>query len=95
MADPEREIAEGVRLARRAVAIGLDNPVALLTGGQGLRSRGASSGWLRVYQGDHADAIGRWERARCLSPLDLQAATFYSGIGWAHVFAGRYDEAAS
>ena len=27
--DPEREIAEGVRLARRAVAVGKDDPTAL------------------------------------------------------------------
>src|SRR5215831_15778134 len=33
LAEPERDIAEGVRLARRAVAIGMDDPVALLTGG--------------------------------------------------------------
>ena len=29
MIDPEREIAEGVRLARRAVAVGKDDPTAL------------------------------------------------------------------
>jgi hypothetical protein len=36
LADPEREITEGVRLARRAAAIGMDDPVALLSGGAGL-----------------------------------------------------------
>ena len=41
LADPEREITEGVRLARRAVAIGMDDPVALVTGGAGL----GHSGW--------------------------------------------------
>ena len=40
LADPEREVAEGVRLARRAVAIGMDDPVALVSGG------GAWAIWL-------------------------------------------------
>src|SRR5262249_5216758 len=35
-ADPEREITEGVRLARRAVALGMDDPVALAFGAGGL-----------------------------------------------------------
>jgi hypothetical protein len=34
--DPEREIAEGVRLARRAVAVGKDDPTALWSGGHSL-----------------------------------------------------------
>jgi adenylate cyclase len=36
LADREREIPEGVGLARRAVAIGMDDPVALVSGGAGL-----------------------------------------------------------
>jgi tetratricopeptide (TPR) repeat protein len=50
---------------------------------------------LRVYLGEHADAIERFERAIRLSPLDLLASTFYAGMSQALVFAGRYDEAAS
>src|SRR5262249_40587379 len=53
------------------------------------------SGWGRVYLGEHADAIVRLERAIRLSPLDLLAHHFYTGMGWAHLIAGRYDEAAS
>jgi adenylate cyclase len=45
--------------------------------------------------GEHEDAILRLERAIRLSPLDLLAHHFYTGMGWAHLFAGRYDEAAS
>jgi adenylate cyclase len=48
-----------------------------------------------MYRGEHADAIIRLERAIRLSPLDLLAHHFYTGMGWAHLFAGRYDEAAS
>ena len=42
-----------------------------------------------------ADAIVRLERAMRLSPLDLHAHRLYAGMGWTHLFAGRYDEAAS
>ena len=119
LADPEREITEGITLARRAVALGMDDPLALATGGTGLGYLAdeiengiafvdraillnpnlaiawSQSGWLRTYNGEHAVAIAHLERAIRLSPLDLFAFTFYAGIGFAHLFAGRYDEAAS
>jgi adenylate cyclase len=119
LADPEREAAEGVRLARRAVAIGMDDPVALLLGGGGVADLAGElengiayvdraivlnpnlalawsvSGWLRSFLGEHADAIVRLERAIRLSPYDLLAYNFYTGMGFAHLFAGRYDEAVS
>lgn len=106
-------------LARRAVAIGMDDPVALVTGGAVLATLAGDlenaiayvdraivlnpnlalawsvSGWGRAYLGHHADAIVRQERAIRLSPLDLLAHHFYTGMGWAHLFAGHYDEAAS
>jgi tetratricopeptide (TPR) repeat protein len=117
--DPEREVAEGVRLARRAVSIGMDDPVALLLGGGGLGDLAgetesgivyvdraivlnpnlalawAVSGWLRMYLGEHTDAIVRLERAMRLSPLDLHAYRLQTAMAWTHLFAGRYDEAAS
>jgi tetratricopeptide (TPR) repeat protein len=119
LADPEREVAEGIRLARRAVGIGMDDPVALLFGGGGLGHLAgeaengivyidraiilnpnlalawAESGNLRMYRGEHADAIMRIERAMRLSPLDLHASRIYASMGWTHLFAGRYDEAAA
>src|SRR5262249_23673620 len=36
LADPDREIADGVRLARRALALGKDDLMALWSGGQSL-----------------------------------------------------------
>jgi adenylate cyclase len=36
LADPDREIAEGVRLARRAAALGTDDPTALWSSGLSL-----------------------------------------------------------
>src|SRR5262249_52843480 len=114
-----REIQEGVGLARRAVAVGMDDPIALVTGGSGLAYLAGElengiayldraivlnpnlafawgvSGWGRAYRGEHADAIERFERAIRLSPLDLLAHYFYTGMGWANLFLGRYDEAVS
>ena len=119
LADPQHDVAEGVRLARRAVAAGMDDPIALVSGGTGLAYLAGElesgiayvdraivlnpnlalawsvSGWGRSYLGDHADAIVRLERAIRLSPLDLLAYHFYTGMGWAHLFAGHYDEASS
>jgi TolB-like protein/class 3 adenylate cyclase/tetratricopeptide (TPR) repeat protein len=119
LADPGRETAEGVKLARRAAAIGKDDPTALWSSAMCLATlaneveTGISlidhaillnpnlamawsvSGWLRAYVGEHADAIERFERAIRLSPLDHFAALSYVGIGFAHLFVSRYDEAAS
>jgi adenylate cyclase len=119
LAEPERDIGEGVRVARRAVAVGMDDPIALVTGGSSLAYLAGElengiayldraivlnpnmafawgvSGWGRAYQGEHAHAIERLERAIRLSPLDLLAHYFYTGMGWANLFLGRYDEAVS
>jgi adenylate cyclase len=119
LTDRERDIPEGVGRARRAVAIGMDDPVALATGAAALQTLAGElenaiayvdrsiilnpnsahawsvSGFGRMYLGEHADAIIRFERAIRLSPLDLLAYHFYTGMGWAHLLAGRYDEAAS
>jgi tetratricopeptide (TPR) repeat protein len=109
LAEREREISDGVRLARRAVAIGIDDAVALVTGGAALATLAgelengiaytdraillnpnlalawSTSGWGRAFLGEHADAIVRLERAIRLSPLDLLAHHFYTGMGWAHL----------
>jgi adenylate cyclase len=119
LADPEREITEGVRLARHAAAIGKDDPTALWPSGMGLAylageietgvayadraivlnpnlaQAWGTSGWMRTYLGEPAEAIERFERAMRLSPLDPLASQTYSGIALAHLYAGRYDEAAS
>jgi len=119
LADPDRDIADGVRLARRAAAVGKDDPTALWSSGQSLvylageLETGAAhveralalnpnlaaawiaSGWVRIFLGEPADAMERFERARRLSPFDPFAYIACIGIGWAHLSAGRYDEAAS
>jgi adenylate cyclase len=120
LAAPDREIAEGVRLARRAAALGRDDPTALWSSGlslahlageletgaahieralalnPNLAAAWTASGSVRIYLGgEPADAIERFERAMRLSPRDSLAYYAYVGMGFAHLFAGHYDEAAS
>jgi tetratricopeptide (TPR) repeat protein len=119
LTDPDREIAEGVRLARRAAALGKDDPTALRSSGwslarlageletgaahidralvlnPNLAAAWSASGWLRIYLGDPANAIERFERAMRLSPLDPLAPYAYFGMGLAHLLAGHSDEAVS
>jgi len=52
-----------------------------------------AAGMVRIYVGDAEAAIGHFERALRLSPLDRGAVAFHVGIGMAHVIAGRYAEA--
>jgi tetratricopeptide (TPR) repeat protein len=48
-----------------------------------------------MYLGESASAIDHFERAMRLSPLDPLAYFACTGMGFAHAFAGRYDEAIS
>jgi adenylate cyclase len=119
LTDTDGEIAGGVKLARRAVALGKDDPTALWSGGQilafhaneletgaarieralvlnpNLAAAWSASGFVLNYLGEPVAAIERFERAMRLSPLDPLAYFFCAGMGWAHLYAGRYDEAAS
>jgi tetratricopeptide (TPR) repeat protein len=54
-----------------------------------------ASGWVRMYLGESAKAIEHLERAMRLSPLDPLTYLACGGMGFALVFAGRYDEAIS
>ncbi|HVI13058.1 MAG TPA: tetratricopeptide repeat protein, partial [Pseudolabrys sp.] len=119
MVDRESEIAEAVRLARRAVALGKDDPTALWSGGRSLVflakevEAGAAyidralilnpnsaaswnaSGVARMCLGESAKAIEHFERGMRLSPLDPLTYFAFTGMAFAHAFAGRYDEALS
>jgi tetratricopeptide (TPR) repeat protein len=77
------EIETGIALADHAVVLNPNLAWAWNVGG-----------WLRIYLGEHEEAIERFERAIRLSPLDFTFRA-YNGIGWAHLFAGRYEQAAS
>ena len=106
-------------LARRAAALGKDDPTALWTSGHSLAylageletgaahieraialnpnlaAAWSASGWSRIYLGEPADAIERFERSMRLSPLDPFAYFGCAGMGLAHLLAGRSDEAVS
>jgi TolB-like protein/Tfp pilus assembly protein PilF len=53
------------------------------------------SGWLRVWLGDPDTAIQHFVRFRRMSPVDPMLNRMNSGIAFAHVLAGRYDDASS
>jgi tetratricopeptide (TPR) repeat protein len=53
------------------------------------------SGWVRIFLGEHDAAIERLTRAMRLSPLDPALFHMRQGIAYAHLLAGRYDEASS
>ncbi len=80
MSDPEREIAEGARLARRAIELGNNDAVALTRGGHALVH----------LTGDHHAGLALLDRAKMLNP-NLAAAWFLGGF--VRIGLGRTDEA--
>jgi adenylate cyclase len=52
-------------------------------------------GWLEAYADQPEKAIGNFERALRLSPIDPMSFNNYVGIGSAHEVAQEYDQAAS
>jgi TolB-like protein len=54
-----------------------------------------ASGWTRVYLGEPEAAIKHFARAMRLSPLDPHIIGMQAGTAFAHMLAGRYDEASS
>jgi adenylate cyclase len=53
------------------------------------------SGWLGVWLGNPDIAIQHFERFRRMSPVDPMLIRTTCGTAFAHVLAGRYDEASS
>jgi TolB-like protein len=53
------------------------------------------SGWLRIFLGEPEAAIEHEARAMRLSPLDPFLYNMQAGTAFAHMLAGRYDEASS
>lgn len=77
--DPER-IAEGIRLARAAVAVGPDDPVALALGGHTIAS----------LAGDPVAGLGHIEKAVQLCPSLAEA---WGRCSMVQIYAGNYDAA--
>jgi Flp pilus assembly protein TadD len=53
------------------------------------------SGFLRIWNGEPDDAIEHFAHAMRLSPLDPEMYRMQAGLAAAHLFAGRFDDAAS
>lgn len=54
-----------------------------------------ASGWVRAYRGEPEVAIEHQARAMRLSPLDPTLYHMQVGTAFAHMLAGRFDEASS
>jgi tetratricopeptide (TPR) repeat protein len=75
LADADREIAEGVRLARHAAALGKDDPTALWSSGVSLAR----------LAGELETGAAHIERALALNP---NSAAAWSASGWVRIFLG-------
>jgi TolB-like protein len=119
MEDRPRELAEGARLARRAIDLGMDDALVLTRAGHALahvaddldaglalldRAKMLNpnlaaawflGGFVRVWRGDPDGAIEHFVHGMRLSPLDPEIYRMQAGMSAAHLFAGRFDEAAS
>jgi len=119
MRDPEREAAEGARLARCAVDLGRGDAVALTRSGHALGhlagdlqggitlldralmlNQNLAAAWflgafLRLWHGETSAAIEHFTRAMRFSPLDPELYRMQAGMATAHLFEGRFDDAAS
>src|SRR5262249_46985384 len=80
LADPDRGIADGVRLARRALAVGKDDPTALWSGGQSLAylARDLETGAAHI------------DRALALNP---NSAAAWRASGFVRTFLGEPADA--
>jgi adenylate cyclase len=80
MADPERELLEGLRLARGAVSLGRDDAFALALGGFGV-----------AYLGRDPEAgVIFIDRATALNP---NLAMGWHASGWVRLYLGEWDQA--
>jgi TolB-like protein len=78
------ELASGMVCVDRALAL---NP--------NLATAWYLSGWLRAYDGQTEVAIEHFAHAMRLSPLDPTHYHMQCGTGFAHLLAGRFDDAVS
>jgi TolB-like protein len=84
LVDVVRDFDTGAHFIERALVL---NP--------NLFSAWYASGWLRVFVGEHEKAIKHLGHCQRISPLDTVMPRIHSATAFAHIFADRYDEAAS
>jgi adenylate cyclase len=77
--DAQRDLEEGMTLAKKALALDDKDPVAYFAAGR-----------IQMMQGQHDDSIASLETAIELNPSFAQA---YHGLGMALTLAGRLEEA--
>jgi adenylate cyclase len=75
---------EGLRAVDRALALNPNSTRTLL-----------AAGWVRAYVGDASIAIEHFQRAMRLSPLDPAMGYVLTGLGYAYLIAGKYEDALS
>jgi len=76
------ELDDGAAMIERALALNPNAAWAWLF-----------SGWTKVWKGEPEQALECIARAAALSPQDPQFFNMRTGTAWAHLLAGRYDEA--
>jgi adenylate cyclase len=98
----EREPNDPTVLALAAHALGhltneYDNALTLMDRALALHPNSAMAwqlaGWMRVWVGEPAAAIDRFQRGQRLSPLDMRAFIVHSGMATAHIMLGKYEDA--
>jgi TolB-like protein len=78
------EVESGISLVDRALVLNPNLATAWLL-----------SGWLRAFRGEPDVAIEHFAHAMRLSPLDPETFRIQAGTAFAHLLAGRYDDASS
>jgi tetratricopeptide (TPR) repeat protein len=76
------ELDDGAAMIERALALNPNAAWAWLF-----------SGWTKVWQGDPERALDCIAHAAALSPQDPQFFNMRTATAWAHLLAGRHDEA--
>ena len=51
------------------------------------------AGYISWYLGDHERSLAFFEQARRFSPVDPSMAELYTGMGFPHLFTGKYEQA--
>jgi TolB-like protein len=77
------DVASGIALIDKALVLNPNLAAAWFLGG-----------FVKIMQGEPDNAIERMRYAMRLSPLDSEMYRMQGGTALAHLFAGRYDEAA-
>ena len=79
-----RDLRAAATLTERALVLNPNLSIALFT-----------SAWIKIWLGEHEQALKRLQQAQRLSPLDPTMFATHGGIAHAHYHAGRLEDAAA